>query len=158
MIQDDIIRTQLPPETFDLVLCSEVIEHISDSQAALLGMHKLLKSGGVLVLSTPQRWSLLELTGKIAFMPGIINLVKLIYREAVLDPGHINLLTEKQITEQLTRAGFRIRKCFKSGLYIPGIAEFTGEMGLKLEQYLESKLTDWTFTSMVWTQYYIAEA
>jgi SAM-dependent methyltransferase len=157
VIHDDIMRTELPAETFELVLCSEVIEHITDSRAALIGMHKVLKPGGVLVLSTPQRWSLLELTGKLAFLPGIINLVKLIYGEAVLDPGHINLLTERQVIEQLTYAGFRIRESFKSGLYLPVIAEFTGGIGLRLEQYLESWLSDMPFSGLVWTQYYIAE-
>src|SRR5262245_43166813 len=75
LVSDDITHTKLPEASFDLILCTEVIEHISDSASAIAGMHHLLKAGGILVLSTPQRWSLLELTSKIAFMPGVINLV-----------------------------------------------------------------------------------
>jgi SAM-dependent methyltransferase len=37
---------------FDLVLCSQVIEHVLDAPAAALELARVLQSGGVLVLST----------------------------------------------------------------------------------------------------------
>lgn len=157
-IADDITHTKLPEASFDLILCTEVIEHIADSVSAIAGMHRLLKSGGTLVLSTPQRWSPLELTAKAAFMPGIIDLVRLIYREPILATGHINLMTDKQVTSQLEGAGFRIRERFKSGMYLPLIAEFMGKPGFRLEQWLESKLRHGPLDWLLWTQYYIAEA
>ena len=73
--------------------CAEVIEHIADAHAALCGLEKLLKPGGTLILSTPQRYSPLELCAKIAFLPGFIQLVRLIYREPILETGHIKVLT-----------------------------------------------------------------
>jgi 2-polyprenyl-3-methyl-5-hydroxy-6-metoxy-1,4-benzoquinol methylase len=48
-------------DTFDYVVSSEVIEHIPDPYAALRELHRVLKPGGTLVLSTPNklwRWSL----------------------------------------------------------------------------------------------------
>ncbi|MEQ9481859.1 class I SAM-dependent methyltransferase [Coleofasciculus sp. F4-SAH-05] len=158
LVTDDITNSKLPEASFDLILCTEVIEHIADSVSAIAGMHRLLKPGGILVLSTPQRWSPLELTAKIAFLPGIINLVKLIYREPILETGHINLMTAKQVTHQLEGAGFHIHESFKSGMYLPLIAEFTGAFGLRLERWLEIKLTNSPLDWLLWTQYYIAEA
>jgi len=155
---DDVTNSALPESGFDLILCTEVIEHISDSTSALREMHRLLKPGGKLILSTPQRYSPLELTAKIAFLPGIIGLVRRVYREPILETGHINLMTAKQVTEQIEAAGFSIKKQFKSGMYIPLVAEFTGDQGLKLEKHLERLLRGGAFDWLLWTQYYVAEA
>lgn len=154
---DDITDTKLEKASFDLILCTEVVEHIPNSAPAIAQMYQLLKPGGMLILSTPQRWSPLELTAKIAFLPGIIDLVRLIYREPILETGHINLMTAKQVTKQLQIAGFHISKRFKSGLYLPLVAEFTGMKGLRFEKWLETKLIDGTFDWLLWTQYYIAQ-
>lgn len=42
--------------SFDQVICSEVLEHIPDYQAALLEIRRVLKSGGVLAVSVPRFW------------------------------------------------------------------------------------------------------
>ena len=155
---DDICNSKLPERSFDLVLCSEVIEHLRDSAGALAQMHRLLNPGGTLILSTPQRYSLLELAAKIAFLPGVINLVKLVYQESILETGHINLLTEREVIWQLKKAGFRVCESFKSGCYLPLIAEFLGEAGLRLEKCLDGRLRGGALEVLLWTQYYIAEA
>lgn len=156
LVLDDITKSDLAEASFDLILCSEVIEHISDSQAALAGMYRLLKPGGILILSTPQKWSPLEVLAKIAFLPGVIDIVKSIYGEPILKTGHINLLTADQVVNQLHRAGFNVCERFKSGVYLPLVAEFAGRNGLKLVQYLEKKIQDTALDWLLWTQYYIA--
>ena len=87
LVRDDITRSALPAGRFDVVLCSEVIEHLTDSPRARSGMRRLLRPGGTLILSTPQRHSSLEVLAKIAFLPGVIDLVRLIYREPILATG-----------------------------------------------------------------------
>jgi 2-polyprenyl-3-methyl-5-hydroxy-6-metoxy-1,4-benzoquinol methylase len=152
---DDITDSQQPAASVDIILCSEVIEHLADSPAALRGMHRLLADDGILLLSTPQKYSPLELCAKIAFLPGIIQLVRLIYGETILETGHINLLTEKQLRRQLAQAGFQIQRTHKSGFYLPFIAEFGGSWGQRLLQYGEHKLRDSAFSGLLWTQYYV---
>src|SRR5262245_42856176 len=42
-----------PDSRFDLVFCSEVIEHMTSPEVLVTEMNRVLKPGGVLVLSTP---------------------------------------------------------------------------------------------------------
>lgn len=154
----DITRPDLPTGEFDLVLCTEVIEHIADSPAALQGLRGLLAKGGRMVLSTPQRYSPLELFARVAFLPGIIYIVRLIYREPIIPTGHINLLTEQALKRQLADAGLVILDEYKCGLYLPVIAEALGQTGLKLEQWLERKIRGTWLDFLLWTQCYILKA
>lgn len=56
--------TQLPfrDSLFDLVVCIEVLEHVPNWQRAILEFHRLLKAGGNLIISTPNRFSMYGLT------------------------------------------------------------------------------------------------
>jgi ubiquinone/menaquinone biosynthesis C-methylase UbiE len=42
--------------TFDKVICSEVLEHIPDYTAALMEIERVLKPGGLFCASVPRRW------------------------------------------------------------------------------------------------------
>ena len=50
---DDIQASRLPTERYDAITCISVIEHLLDGEAAMRSMHKLLKPGGTLILTTP---------------------------------------------------------------------------------------------------------
>ncbi|MEM1111961.1 MAG: methyltransferase domain-containing protein [Pseudomonadota bacterium] len=43
-------------DTFDKVICSEVLEHIPDYRGALREIQRVLKPGGLLCASVPRRW------------------------------------------------------------------------------------------------------
>lgn len=154
-IVDDITASKLPGQSFDLILCTEVIEHIANSPAALVNLAGLLKQNGVLILSTPQRYSPLEVFAKIAFLPGIIQIVRWIYKEPIIETGHINLLTEGELKTQLSNAGLSIQVQYKSGMYVPLIAEFTSRFGMKFLKKLEYLLTGSAWDWLLWTQYYV---
>jgi len=89
---------------FDIVLCSEVIEHIKDDQKLFLSISSVLKKDGYLILSTPslnaplfrlglamnfdkrvghlRRYNLIELTSKIIFSG--FNIKKVIKTEGII--------------------------------------------------------------------------
>jgi 2-polyprenyl-3-methyl-5-hydroxy-6-metoxy-1,4-benzoquinol methylase len=157
LLRDDICNSRLAEASFSLVLCSEVIEHLPSSAPALAAIHRLLEPGGILLLSTPQRRSLMEMSCRVAFLPGVISVVRKIYGEAVFENGHINLLSADEVTRQLEAAGFTIRERFKSGMYLPSVAEFLGGSGLRFEQWLEGKVRRRSLDWMLWTQYYVAQ-
>jgi 2-polyprenyl-3-methyl-5-hydroxy-6-metoxy-1,4-benzoquinol methylase len=156
LVEDDITRSALEEESFDFVLCTEVLEHLDDSARALAGIRRLLRPGGVLLMSTPQRYSTLELAAKVAFLPGVIDVVRAIYREPVLETGHINLLTAREAERQLANAGFRVEARHKSGVYLPVVAELGGERAARLARWLERRLRGTALDWLLWTQYYVA--
>jgi SAM-dependent methyltransferase len=47
-------------QVFDSVLCTEVIEHVSTPADVFVEVYRVLKTGGRLVLTTPQTWGLHE--------------------------------------------------------------------------------------------------
>ena len=152
VLRDDVTRSALPAGSFDLVLCSEVIEHLPDPGPALAGLRRLLVPGGTLVLSTPLRWSPLEVLGRVAFLPGVVHLVRLVYREPILPTGHVGLLSERAARRALGRAGLRVREAGKTGLYLPGIAELGGAAGQRLLARLSRS------GRLLWTQLYLCDA
>lgn len=51
----DIHRLPFPDDSFDLVVCFEVIEHIDDQRSAIAELHRVTKPTGVLAISSPNR-------------------------------------------------------------------------------------------------------
>jgi ubiquinone/menaquinone biosynthesis C-methylase UbiE len=47
-------------ESFDVVLATEVLEHVSEPSGALAEINRVLKPDGVLLLTTPQSWGIHE--------------------------------------------------------------------------------------------------
>ena len=52
----DITRLPFGGDIFDIVICSEVLEHIPDHGRAVAECVRVLKPGGELVVSVPRRW------------------------------------------------------------------------------------------------------
>jgi len=57
---------------FDLVTCSEVLEHIAEPKKALKEMYRVLKPGGRLLISTPNRFAA-EFWVKLFWLPRAIK-------------------------------------------------------------------------------------
>ena len=52
-IQADAQKLPFKPEIFDIVICSEVLEHLPDDSIALKKMAKVLKDNGTMILTIP---------------------------------------------------------------------------------------------------------
>jgi ubiquinone/menaquinone biosynthesis C-methylase UbiE len=52
-LQGNAEELNFPSESFDFILCSEVIEHLYKPEKALKDMYKILKKDGYLILTTP---------------------------------------------------------------------------------------------------------
>lgn len=57
----DAERLPFPEASFDKVLMAEVLEHLPNPEAALGEVHRVLRTQGLLVLTTPSRYSPLNL-------------------------------------------------------------------------------------------------
>jgi len=80
------IQDYAPSEPFDVAVCGEVLEHIQDDIGMLWHIRRLLKPGGVLVLSVPLDMAL--------------------WNEADERAGHVRRYTRPEIIAKLTEAGF----------------------------------------------------
>jgi predicted SAM-dependent methyltransferase len=52
-VKMDITKIQFPDETFDVVICNHVLEHVSDDSAAMSELYRVIKIGGWAVLQVP---------------------------------------------------------------------------------------------------------
>jgi len=89
------------PASFDLVSCFEVVEHVADLTAFLGALHALLKPGGLLLFSTPNRTAL----SHAVMITGAEKLLKLLPEGA---HDWTKFLTPGELTEALTSAGFAV--------------------------------------------------
>jgi SAM-dependent methyltransferase len=49
----DVTAIPFPAESFDVIICNHVLEHVSDDRVALSEMHRVLRPAGCAVLQTP---------------------------------------------------------------------------------------------------------
>ncbi len=52
-IQGDVVNLDLPSESFDLVVCAWLMEHVSDPERSFEELARVLKPGGRILLVTP---------------------------------------------------------------------------------------------------------
>ncbi|RMI35422.1 class I SAM-dependent methyltransferase [Nocardia stercoris] len=90
MIQGNLADLPLPDASVDVVVNFQVIEHLWDQAQFLRECLRVLRPGGELLISTPNR---------ITFSPG---------RDTPLNPFHTRELNADEMRELLVEAGFRV--------------------------------------------------
>ncbi|HEY9418087.1 MAG TPA: class I SAM-dependent methyltransferase [Pseudonocardia sp.] len=91
-VRADLAALPLASGSVDVVVNLQVIEHLSDQPLFLAGCARVLRPGGLLLISTPNR---------ITFSPG---------RDTPLNPFHTRELAADELTELLVEAGFSIEE------------------------------------------------
>lgn len=94
--------------TFDLVTCTEVIEHLEHYRETIREMYRVLKPSGILVITTP---NILNLKSRIRYLVfGFFNLfgpLHMLESELHSAGGHINPVSFFYLTHSLVDAGFQ---------------------------------------------------
>lgn len=81
---------------FDLLILSEVVEHIGALPILLSEMRRVLRPAGAFVLTTPNLWDVRRLVGALGGPTWTGD----------YDPTHINLQTPRTLRRSLEQAGF----------------------------------------------------
>ncbi len=103
----DVTRLPFRNDTFDAVICSEVLEHIPDNRAAIAELVRILKPGRDLAVSVPR------------FLPERIcwALSEAYHREP---GGHIRIYRKRELQGLLEAAGTHcVDVRYKHGLHSP---------------------------------------
>ena len=53
MVEMDLTDTRADDDSFDMILCSHVLEHIPDDRKAMAELHRILRTGGHLFIQVP---------------------------------------------------------------------------------------------------------
>lgn len=112
-VQEAVIEAlPFPDNTFDFVICSEVLEHLADDSAGLREMHRVLRPGGTLMVSVPDRdfpflwdpinWILMHVFGT--------HVPKHIWWLAGIWADHERLYTPTGLRQTAQVAGYRVER------------------------------------------------
>ena len=97
VLRGDATRLPFPDATFDVVITSEVLEHITDDSAAIAEMSRVLRPGGRFAASVPAR------------LPETINW-KLSddYHAPAAVGGHVRIYSRVELSAKLRAAGLEV--------------------------------------------------
>ncbi|MFH0889241.1 MAG: methyltransferase domain-containing protein [Planctomycetota bacterium] len=105
-------------DSFDMIVTSEVIEHILDKEKAINQMHRVLKPGGRLFISTPARLAV-EFWNNFFWLP---QKIKRIFKPRKVSSTekapYDEPLTQRQLKRYLQQAGFTIEQ-FQQNVLMP---------------------------------------
>jgi SAM-dependent methyltransferase len=95
-VNGDGTRLPFPDGTFDRIICSEVLEHIPDDEAALRELFRILKPGGRLAATVPT-W----------FPEKVCWRLSEEYHAPFVEGGHVRIFGEPELRSKMRAAGFR---------------------------------------------------
>jgi SAM-dependent methyltransferase len=98
---------ELPANAFDVVICREVIEHVESVPHTLREFHRILKDGGTLILTFPNRLQIRSrflhlFSGFYRGMKSPINL------DVPFGEAHINLIGYPEMDYFLRKTGYKV--------------------------------------------------
>src|SRR3989344_6185182 len=100
-IKNDFLKVKIAINSYDTVLCTQVLEHVEDPQELLNKINKVLKRDGILIMTVPFIGSLHEI------------------------PNDYYRFTKYSISKLLQKTGFKIIYMKEEGNWISSISNLT---------------------------------
>ncbi len=99
----DTIDLPFAPETFDILICGDVLEHLVDPEASLRRLIPLLKPGGRVFASMPNiaHWEVV-----LGLLRGRFDYTD----QGVMDRTHLRWFTPRSMRRLFERAGFAVER------------------------------------------------
>lgn len=95
-VNGDGTRLPFPDDTFDRIICSEVLEHIPDVETAATELFRVLRPGGTMAATVPT-W----------FPERVCWALSEEYHAPFVTGGHVRIFSEPRLRHVLRDAGFR---------------------------------------------------
>lgn len=118
LVVGDVETVDLPfdPQSFDVILLGDVLEHLRDPWRQLERLAALLKPGGMAIVSVPnvRNWRVvfsLAFKGRWEYAP-----------LGILDRTHLRFFTRSTVQELVQGAGLAVACCQPTGNYAPALA------------------------------------
>jgi 2-polyprenyl-3-methyl-5-hydroxy-6-metoxy-1,4-benzoquinol methylase len=125
MFKGDSKDVNFDNESFDVVISIEVIEHLNDPNSYLSKAHDLLRSGGVMYVTTPNFNSYLRYRLKEDY-------------DVISYPNHLCYFTARTLKQAFTQNGFIKKKVITTGMSITRLKTSKG----KSQQEFVSETSD----------------
>ncbi len=131
LIQANAESLPFGEDIFDIVMCSEVVEHLLDVNKFLSDSHRILKQGGFLFITTPSRWNYVSLIGKAVPFFLKKSLRRLVYWDYPYNPQkliitrsgrkgvHFREFLPGELKKLLEKTNFGIEKTLYGFLRVP---------------------------------------
>lgn len=103
---DDGVKFPYTDNFFDFVIAGEIIEHIYDTDFFLCEIKRILKKGGLILISTP---NIASLGRRLLLLFGFNPIIEVSPNEPD-SPGHIRYFTFKSLKGLLEKHNFRVIK------------------------------------------------
>ena len=104
----DMLHAPFKEKVFDIILCSQVIEHIPRDDSLLKELTNVLKPDGFLILGTPNEG---------CFMARLRNYI--FERRILKSTDHIHFYKESVIRRKIEAAGFSIQGVMRENWFFP---------------------------------------
>jgi SAM-dependent methyltransferase len=105
MVQMDITNIQYPDQSFDMIYCSHVLEHVPDDYKAISELYRVLRVGGQAILQVPIKG---DFTFEDLSITSPQERVRLFGQE-----DHVRTYGSKDFPQRLCNVGFQVQE-FKS--------------------------------------------
>jgi ubiquinone/menaquinone biosynthesis C-methylase UbiE len=132
----DAVELPFEDTSFDVVYAGEIIEHVGDPTGALREWRRVLKPGGIFILTTPNRDRLLARANRC---------------EMIMNPEHVREYTLPELKSALREAGFKILRV--TGIYLELVINWHRRPGYRLDMLV--RLYDqpehiWAYRVLMW--------
>jgi len=142
LVRGDAVSLPFKADFFDIVICSEVLEHIPDCELAAKEIARVLNSGGRAIITVPNLWRYDALEGKYKVVSKAINILNFLrarIRKPPLDFGsdmHLHKMTPLDWRKMLEKSGLVVIADFPLLIspYVPGSFKILKALKMKVSK------------------------
>lgn len=118
---DNAEALTLPENSFDIVVCVEVVEHLVNPAKFITQLYKILKHGGVAIIATPNLGNpIASLKRLLRFGSPVVDIPPVSGCKSGMAHDHISVKSRCEWVRLMKESGFRIESMRRGALFFGG--------------------------------------